>query len=418
MDIPRVPVSKTRRRAAVAAVAGVVVGLLLLATIALGRLKASVPDVQRADLYIDAVRRGQMLRQVRGPGTLLPEQIRWISAVTSGRVERVNLRPGAQVHAGTELLVLSNPDVQLEALAAEQQAAAAEAALVSLRTTLESQRLNQEGAVATVRSQLREAERNLAAAEALAQRNLGAQNELARARDQVEEFTTRLRVEDSRLTILAQSADSQVALQRGQVERIRAIAAFHRSRVASMHVMAGADGVVQDLTLEIGQWVPSGTTLARVLQPSKLKAVVRVPETLARDVALGQSASVDTRLGVVRGRVMRIDPASQNGSVAVDVALEGPLPQGARPDLAVDGTIEIDRLNDVLFVGRPASGQEDTTVTLFKLVDGGRYAERVSVRLGRASVTTVEILAGLRQGDRVILSDMTQWGEYQRVRLR
>lgn len=415
MDIPRVAPGKGRKRVAIAAAA---VGVLLVTTVALGRLKASVPDVQRADLYIDAVRRGQMLRQVRGPGTLLPEQIRWISAVTSGRVERVNVRPGAPVHAGTELLVLSNPDIQLEALAAEQQAAAAEAALVSLRATLESQRLNQEGTVATARSQLREAERNLAAADGLAQRNLGAQNELARARDQVEEFTTRLRVEDSRLTILTQSTDSQLTLQRGQVERLRAIAAFHRSRVASMHVTAGADGVVQDLTLEIGQWVPSGTTLARVLQPSKLKAVVRVPETLARDVAFGQSASVDTRLGVVPGRVMRIDPAAQNGSVAVELALEGPLPQGARPDLAVDGTIEIGRLNDVLFVGRPASGLEDTTVTLFKLVDGGRYAERVSVRLGRASVTTVEILAGLRQGDRVILSDMTQWDEYQRLRLR
>jgi len=398
--------------------AGAGLGALLLATVAIGRLKPAAPSVERSTVWIDGVKRGPMLRQVRGPGTLVPDSIRWISAVTSGRVERVFVRPGAVVRAGTILLDMSNPDVQLEALTSEQQLAAAQAQLVSLRTNLNTSRLNQASTVAQVRTQLREAQRQLVSAESLITRNLIAQNELQRVRDQVAELTERLQIEQERLGLMAETVDSQLTLQQDQINRLRAISEYQRNRVASMHVLAGTDGVVQDLNLEMGQWVQSGTTLARVVQPGKLRAVLRVPETQARDVALGQKAEIDTRIGIVPGRVVRIDPAAQSGTVAVDVALEGALPQGARPDLSVEGTVEIERLDNVLFVGRPAYGQQNSTVGLFKLSDGGRYAERVNVRLGRASVNTIEVLGGLVVGDSVVLSDMSRWDNVDRVRLK
>jgi len=398
--------------------AGAGLGALVLATVAIGRLKPAAPSVERSTVWIDGVKRGPMLRQVRGPGTLVPDSIRWISAVTSGRVERVFVRPGAVVRAGTILLDMSNPDVQLEALTSEQQLAAAQAQLVSLRTNLNTSRLNQASTVAQVRTQLREAQRQLVSAESLITRNLIAQNELQRVRDQVAELTERLQIEQERLGLMAETVDSQLTLQQDQINRLRAISEYQRNRVASMHVLAGTDGVVQDLNLEMGQWVQSGTTLARVVQPGKLRAVLRVPETQARDVALGQKAEIDTRIGIVPGRVVRIDPAAQSGTVAVDVALEGALPQGARPDLSVEGTVEIERLDNVLFVGRPAYGQQNSTVGLFKLSDGGRYAERVNVRLGRASVNTIEVLGGLVVGDSVVLSDMSRWDNVDRVRLK
>ena len=399
-------------------IAGAGLGVLVLATVAIGRLKPAAPSVERSTVWIDGVKRGPMLRQVRGPGTLVPDSIRWISAVTSGRVERVFVRPGALVRAGTILLDMSNPDVQLEALTAEQQLAAAQAQLVSLRTNLNTQRLNQASTVGQVRTQLREAQRQLASAESLITRNLIAQNELQRVRDQVAELTERLQIEQERLGLMSETVDSQLMLQQDQINRLRAISEYQRNRVASMHVLAGTDGVVQDLNLEMGQWVQSGTTLARVVQPGKLRAVLRVPETQARDVALGQKAEIDTRIGVVPGRVVRIDPAAQSGTVTVDVAREGALPQGARPDLSVEGTVEIERLDNVLFVGRPAYGQQNSTVGLFKLGDGGRYAERANVRLGRASVNTIEVLGGLVVGDSVVLSDMSRWDNVDRVRLK
>ncbi|MDP3773874.1 MAG: HlyD family efflux transporter periplasmic adaptor subunit [Gemmatimonadales bacterium] len=414
MDIPRAPRRKTNRWI----MAGVAVGLLAVTTVGLGRLKPAAPSVERSAILLDQVKRGLMLRQVRGPGTLVPEQIRWISAVTGGRVERVNVRPGTTVEAGTVLLEMSNPDVQLEALSAQQQLAAAQSQLVSLRTSLETQRLNQRSTVATVRNQLREAQRNLATAQALTERNLVSQNELARARDQVDELNDRLAVEQQRLEMYTSTVDSQVTFQRSQVDRLRAIADFQQNRVASMHVVAGTDGVVQELSLEVGQWVQSGTTLARVVQPGRLKAVLRIPETQARDVALGQVAAIDTRIGIVPGRVVRIDPAALNGTVAVDVTPDGLLPQGARPDLSVEGTIEIERLPSVLYVGRPAFGQQGSTVGLFKLVENGRYAQRINVQLGRSSVNTIEVLSGLSVGDSVILSDMSRWDDVERVRLR
>ncbi len=387
-----------------------------LVTIALARLRPAAPTVERSQILIGRVTRGAMLRAVRGSGRLVPEQIRYVSAVTGGRVDRVNVRPGAVVQAGTVLLEMSNPDVQLEALTAQQQLAAAEAQLVSLRTQLETARLNQAALVAQVRTQLREAQRGVASAESLATRNLISQNEAARARDLAEELTERLQLETQRLALMTATVDSQLALQRDQVARLRAIAEYQQNRVASMRVTAGTDGVVQDLSLEVGQWVMSGTLLARVVQPGRLKAVLNIPETQARDLALGQLAEVDTRIGVVGGRVIRMDPAATNGNVAVDIGLEGALPQGARPDLSIEGVIEIERLADVLQLGRPVLAQAHTTVSLFK-VRGGE-AERVPVRLGRASVNAVEVLGGLREGDEVILSDMSRWEHVERVRVR
>ena len=414
MDIKRAPRKKTGRYVAIG---GGTITLILI-TIALSQLKPAAPSVERSGLWFGKVERGDMIRQVRGPGTLVPEDIRYISALTSGRVERVYVRPGARVTAGTVLVDLSNPDVQLEALVAQQQLAASQAQLVSLRTTLETQRLNQASTVANVRTSLREAQRALSSGETLATRNLIAQNDLARSRDQVAEFTERLRIEEQRLELMSSTIDSQLTLQRTQLDRQRSVAEYQQQRLASMRVTAGVDGVVQNLTLQPGQWVQSGTELARVLQPGRLKAELRIPETQARDVSLGQDVEIDTRIGIVQGKVIRIDPNSSNGTVTVDASMEGPLPQGARPDLSVEGTITFDRLSNVLSVGRPAYGQPNSTVGLFKVDPNDGYATRTNVRLGRSSVNTIEILDGLAEGDSVVLSDMSRWDNVDRVRIK
>ena len=414
MDIPREPLKKHKRYVYGAAGLGAVVML----TLALGSLGPAVPSVDRATVFMGTVERGTMLRQVRGPGTLVPEQIRWVPAVVAGRVERKLILPGTRVDTNTILLELSNPEVQLELLEAQRQLSAAQAELVSLRTTLETRNLDQESAVATLTAQYLEALRNAKAADSLAARGLIAAAELSTARERAEELNTRLEIAQRRLEIYRSSIQPQLHVQEGQVARLKNIVAFHVNRVASMRVSAGTHGVLQDMSLEEGQWVLPGQMLARVVQPERLKAVLRIPQVQARDVALGQSVLIDTRTDTIPGRVIRIDPAVQAGAVAVDVALEGELPQGSRPDLSVDGVIEIERLVDVLYAGRPAFGQTNSTVGLFKLVDNGAYAERVTIRLGRASVNTIEILDGLLEGDMVILSDMSQWDEFHRVRIK
>lgn len=414
MDIPREPRKKRGRYVVIS----IGIGAVALTTLALSRLKPAAPSVDRAAVWVDTVRMGEMVRQVRGPGTLVPEEIRWISAIAAGRVESKLVLPGTQVEDTTVLLILSNPDVQLQALEAERQLTQSEAELVNLRATLETQRLNQEATVASVRAQYNEAKRQVEASQELAERGLIAEMELSRTKDTAEELAKRLEVELRRLEILSQQVEAQLAVQQAQVERNRAIVAFQRDQIASMTVRAGAQGVLQELRLEVGQWANSGTVLARVVQPGRLKAVLRIPETQAKDVVLGQKASIDTRNGIIPGRVIRIDPAVQTGTVGVDVALEGDLPAGARPDLSVDGTIEIERLDNVLYVGRPAYGQANSRIGLFKLVEGGRAAERVYVTLGRSSVNTIEIVDGIQAGDVVILSDMSQWDAFDRVRLR
>ena len=414
MDIPRAPAKRGRKQLMYA---GIVLGLVLATTLGLRSLKPAAPRVDRAAVWIDSIQRGPLVIEVRGPGTLIPERIRYISAVTAGRVERRLAEPGQEVHPETVLLELSNPDVQLEALESERQLTVAQADRVNLKVTLESQRLNQEATVATAKSAYMDAKRTAEASEGLAAKELISAMEASRARDRVEELETRYKVEQQRLDVMVSAADSQRALQQAQVGRLVAVTDFQRGRVRSMQVKAGANGILQELPLEVGQWAQSGATLARLVEPGKLKAVLRIPETQAKDVVLGQPAAIDTRNGVVQGKVARIDPAVQNGTVTVDVSLEGELPRGARPDLSVDGTIQVERLDNVLHVGRPAYGQANSTIGLFKLVGDGSEAVRVNVRLGRTSVNTVEILGGLLTGEKVIISDMSRWDAHERVRV-
>ena len=414
MDIQRQPVKNRRRFLYLAAAIVAVVAT----TVGLSRLKPAAPSVELGTLWMDTVRKGPMVREVRGPGTLVPEQIRWISAVTPGRVDRVLVQPGVMVDENTLLLELSNPDVQIQSLQAQRELTAAEAELISLKTNLEAQRLTQVGVVATAKSAYREAQRKAKADSDLVAQNLISTAEAGRSGDQAEEMTARMEIEDRRLAILTDNMKEQLDVQQAQVERLRAIAAFQRRQVESMVVRAGATGVLQELPMQVGQWAISGATLAKVVRPEKLKAVLRIPETQAPDVTVGQPAAIDTRNGIVKGHVVRMDPASQNGTVTVDVTLDGTLPKGARPDLSVDGTIEIERLSDVLHVGRPAYGQANSTVGIFRMVPGSDEAERVQVGLGRSSVNTIEVLRGLNEGDVVILSDMSRWDAVDRVRVK
>jgi len=414
VDIPRKP-TRSRRRWFIGG-AALAAGTLL--TVALARLEPAAPTVERATVWMDTVERGTMLRQVRGPGTLVAEDIRWVSSVNPGRVEQRLVQPGTLVEAGTLLLELSNPDVNRQALEGERQLAGAVAGLASLQATLENQRLTQEATVATVRAEHREATRQAAANEKLAAQDLVATTDVERSRDRAEELKARLAIEQQRLRYVAESARSQIAAQQAQVNMLRGLVDFSRRQVEAMKIRAPSDGVLQDLPVEVGQWVQPGATLARVVRPGLLKAVLRIPETQAKDIAVGQVASIDTRNGIVRGQVMRIDPAVQNGTVTVDVRLEGELPKGARPDLSVDGTIDIERLENVMYVGRPAYGQAESTVGMFRVAPDRSSAVRVPVRLGRSSASTIEVVGGLQPGDVVILSDMSQWDSSERVRLQ
>lgn len=414
MDIPRAPARRGRKQLLYGGLA--VLGLAL-ATAGLRSLKPAAPSVDRAAVWIDSVQRGPLLIEVRGPGTLVPERVRWISAVTAGRVEKRLAEPGQEVNPDTELLELSNPDVQLEALESERQLTVAQGDRVNMRTSLETTRLNQEGNVAAAKSAYLDAKRNAEASSDLARKELISSMEASRAQDRVVELQTRYEVEEKRLAVMTEATDSQLRLQDAQVSRLRAVVDFQRERIRSMKVMAGAHGVLQELPLEVGQWAQSGAVLARLVEPGRLKAVLRIPETQAKDLTIGQPAAIDTRNGIVKGAVARIDPAVQNGTVTVDVRLEGEMPRGARPDLSVDGTIQVERLDNVLHVGRPAYGQANSTVGLFKLAADGREATRVNVRLGRTSVNTVEVLGGLQPGEKVIISDMSRWDGVDRVRV-
>jgi multidrug resistance efflux pump len=413
MDIPREPAKKHKKYIWPA------VGLLAIVAVTVGvsKLERRPPTVPRAQLWIDSVRRGELLRQVTGNGTLVPENIRWISAVTSGRVDKILVRPGATVEPNTVLMVLTNPDVQMEQLNAQQQLSSQEAALVNLRTSLETQRLQQEGLVASARAAFLDAKRQVGINEQLSRDNLIAQADLERSKEQMEDLETRYKNAEQQLKLMTASIPGQLKAQEEQVQRARAIAEFQRVRTASMQVTAGASGQLTELPLEIGQWANSGATIAKVVEPGRLKAVLRIQETQAKDLALGQIAQIDTRNGIVPGRIVRIDPAAQNGSVGVDVALEGPLPAGARPDLSVDGYIELERLPDVLYVGRPTIGQPESTIELFRLTADGKEAERVKVTLGATSVNQVVIKSGLNVGDKVVLSDVPNVEGQDKIRI-
>ena len=413
MDIKRAPQKKTRRNLLIAG--GVVA--LVATTVTLSNLEARAPGISRSELWVDSVQRGTMVRQVRAPGTLVPENIRYVAAVTAGRVEARPLRPGSPVKSSTILLELSNPEVQLQALEAQRQLTQAEQDLVTLKTTLETNRLSQASLVAQTRTLRATALRDAAVTEGLDAKGLSSKNEVARARDIAIEFQARLELEQQRLDILSSAMGEQLSKAKANLEQMRAVARFQQERVASMQVNAGLDGELQTLPLELGQWVVPGQVLATVAQPGRLKAVLRVPETQAKDIVLGQKTAVDTRNGIIDGRVMRVDPISTNGTVTVEIALEGELPKGARADLSVDGVIELERLEQVLYVGRPAYGQPEQAIGLFRIEPDGKTAIRRSVKLGRASVSTIEVLQGLQTRDSVIISDMSRFDNVNRVRI-
>jgi len=414
MDVARAPLPRARQRVLLAAAGA---GLLLAASLGLRELRPAAPRVDRTTLWLDDVRRGPLVREVSGPGTLVPEAIRWLAAPASAQVERVLERPGALVRAGSVVVVLVNPELELGALEAERELSRAEAERVDLEATLDAQRLGQEAAIATLTSELGDAGRRARADEELARRGFLSALEHGQTRDRESELRGRLAFEHKRLAALSQGMAARLAAQRAQIARLRAIARFERAQVEALSVRAGVDGVLTELSLEQGQSVGAGALLGKVVQPERLKAALRIPETQAKDVQLEQRASIDTHDGVVAGRVARIDPAAQGGSVRVDVALEGALPLGARPDLNVDGVIELERLEDVVFVGRPALAQPGTRVSLFKLAADGAAAERTLVQLGRSSVERVEVVSGLAPGDRVILSELSQWNEVDRILL-
>ena len=414
VDIVRAPRPKRGRYIAIAGGLVAIVGV----SVALTRLEPAAPSVDRATLWIDTVRRGTMVRQVRAPGTLVPEHVRIITALTAGRIDAKVAEVGQTVQPNTVLLEMSNPDVQLQALEADRSLAEAEANLVSLKSNLETGRMQQQATIATIVSEYNDAKRNLEVFEALDKKGMSSTNEVAKARDQMNELASRRKIEEGRLAVLERTMGDQLKLEEANVNKLRGIAQFQHDRVNSMHITPGEPGVLQDMTLDLGQWVQAGAPLARVAQPGKLKAVLRVPETQAKDIVAGQPVSVDTRNGLVDGRVSRVDPSAVNGTVTVEVSLPGELPKGARSDISVDGTIEIERLKDVVYVGRPAYGQAESTVGLFKLTPDGKTATRVQVKLGHGSVNTVEVLQGLVPGDRVIISDVSQWDAQDRLRIK
>jgi HlyD family secretion protein len=359
-----------------------------------------------------------MLREVRGLGTLIPEDIRWIPAQTDSRVDRIVLRPGAVVKADSIIVELSDPQLQRDALDAEYQLKGAEADYENLKVQLSSDLLNQRAAAAAVRSDYEQAKLQHEVDDQLQKQGLGADVTAKLSKVRAEQLAIRSRLEDERTKNTEETAKTRLAAQQARVEQQKALYNLRRSQLEALHVRAGINGVLQLVPVEVGQRVTPGTNIARVADPKKLKAEIKIAETQAKDVAIGQKATIDTRNGVVAGRVSRIDPSVQNGTVTVDVAIDGPLPQGARPDLSVDGTVELENLKDVLYVGRPVHGQADTTIGLFKIVNDGSEAMRVNVKLGRSSVTTIEVLQGLQVGDKVILSDMSAVDNFDRIRLK
>lgn len=416
MDVPRAGVAKKKRQKRIITIAIVVVGLLA-ATFGLSRLKPAVPSVDRSTVWIDTVKRGPMVRQVRGLGTLVPEEIRWIAARTEARVDKIVIRPGAHVEPDTLLLELTSPEVEQAALDAVSQYTAAEAELTTLRATLQREVLEQESSAAKVHSEFQQAKMENETNDNLAKNGLVSDLTHKTSKIKAEDLAARDEIEQKRLAFARQNIEPQIAAKQASVDQARANATLKKDQMEQLKVRAGFTGVLQQLPVEVGQRVTPGTNLARVADPTKLKAEIKIAETQAKDIQIDQPASIDTRNGVVAGHVMRVDPAVEQGTVRVDVALDGELPRGARPDLSVDGTIELERLDNVVYVGRPAFGQENNTVGIFKLVAGTSEAVRTPVKLGRSSVNTIEIISGLEPGDQVILSDTSAMDAHDRIRL-
>jgi len=416
MDVPRPHIARQKRKRRILIISAAALGLIVV-TVAISRLKPAVPSIDRSSVWIDTVKRGPMVRQVRGLGTLVPEEIRWIAANTEGRVEKIVVRPGARVEPDTVLLELTSPELEQAARDAELQAKGAEAELTTLRATLQRGLLDQESITARVHSEYEQAKMENETNENLKKNGLVADLVYRTSQVKAAELANRDAIEQKRYTFARDSIEPQLAAKQAAVDQAKQAAQLKLNQVEALHVRAGMSGVLQQLPLEVGQRVIPGANLARVADPTKLKAQVKIAETQAKDILISQKATIDTRNGVVEGHVTRVDPAVEQGTVTVDVAFDGTLPKGARPDLSVDGTIELERLDNVIYVGRPAFGQENSTVGIFKLLAGSSEAVRAPVKLGRSSVNTIEIVNGLEPGDQVILSDTSAWDSHDRLRL-
>jgi HlyD family secretion protein len=418
MDIKRSEKFKLKKRIRTAIL--IVVGLAAVGGITFGltRLQAATPSLDRSTAVIDTVKRGQMLREVRGIGTLVPQSIRWVPAPTDGRVEKILVAAGVEVGADTVILELSNPQIDQQALDAEFQLEAAQADKEVLRVRLEGENMTQQSAIAAINAEYSQAALVLNTDEALAKQGLVAELVLKISRVRVSSIANRLTVERQRLAISGKSTKAQMNAQESRIHQLQGLAKLKRDQVVALKVVAGTNGVLQQITAQVGQQVTPGLNLAKVADPASLKAELKIAETQIKDVRVGQPVAVDTRNGVIQGRVSRIDPAAREGTFVVDVELTGPLPASARPDLSVDGTIELERLTNVLYVGRPAFGQGQQTIGLFRLSPGSNEALRTQVALGRSSVSTIEVVSGLREGDQVILSDTSAMDNYDRIRVR
>jgi len=424
MDIPRKDAARKRL------IRRILIGVVVLAaipaiTIGLSRLKPAAPGVDRSTVWIDAVKRGPIVLEVRGLGTLVPEETMLIPATTDGRVQRILIYPGTPVKADSVVMILTSPELETQLLDAEYGLKAAEADYANLKVTLEKAKLDMQSTVAQVGADFNTSKLQADRDQALAKEGLFSEVDAKISAVKAQELGGRVELEQKRLAINGDAEEAQLAAQQVKVEQLRGQYNLKKSQVDQLKVRAGFDGMLQQLPtpVEVGQKVTAGTPLGKVAQPSKLKAELKIAETQVKDIAYGQPAVIDTRLagggsnGLIEGRVSRIDPSILNGTVTVDVALKGTLPPGARPDLSVDGTIQLAKLDDVVYVGRPVFGQQDSTVQLFKLEPDGKYAGKVKVQLGRSSVNTIEIKDGLKVGDQVILSDMSQYDNYDRIRL-
>ena len=418
VDIARDPVILKRKRQRQIALATVALLVVVAMSATLARMQPAAPTVDRGTVLTDTVKRGSIVRQVRGVGTLVPEDTRWIPAVTDGRVERILLRPGAQVTADSVILELSNPQVEQDASAARLTLRSAEASLANLRVQLRNERLTQESQVATVNADYQQAKLEAEAKESLAKEKLIGSLELRQAQIRAETLKTKLDIEQRRLASADESIEARINVQDAAVAGARALMELQANRLSSLKVRSGFAGVLQQVPIDVGQRVAPGQNLARVANPMQLKAELRIAETSARDVDVGQPADVDTRTAIIAGRVSRKDPAAVNGSVLIDVSLTDALPRGAVPDLSVDGTIQLERLDNVLYVGRPSLGQDESTIGLFRLRRDSDNADRVQVKLGKSSVNAVQVISGLNEGDTVVLSDMSAWDSVDRVRLK
>lgn len=418
MDIKRPGKSKLKKRVRTAGL--VVLGLAAVGGITYGltRLKPAAPTVDRTTTVIDTVKRGPMLIQVHGTGTLVPQLVRRIPAPAEGRVEKIPAQPGVQVHADTVIAELSNPQLQQQAIDADYQLKAALADEENLRVRLESEKVGQQAAIASITAEYSQAKMELDTNEQLGKQGLVADLTLRTARVRVEDLANRVRVEKQRLQIADKSIAAQLNAQKARIDQMRAFAKLKHEQVQNLLVRSGSEGVLQQISVQVGQQVTPGFDIALVADPNSLKAELKIAETQIKDVKIGQTVEVDTRNGIIPARVARIDPAAREGTFTVDAELTGPLPASARTDLSVDGTIELDRLNNVLNMGRPAFGQGQSSVKIFRVSPDGQQATRTLVTLGRSSVSTIEIINGLREGDQVIISDTSAWDNYDVIRLR